>query len=288
MKTQIHFTRSIFFVFFSIAVGLLLANVANDLGLTLATRKIVQSIAMTLVIVPAVILVLTKLDRLPLKSLFNESLTRSTLKFCMGAGLILVPMVLHFTIALSSGWVRPVTEIDASVVLSILGVMAYAFFYEAFPEELALRGYIFGRLNSRMVKWKAFFLTLFIFIALPIFSGLLLWLAVGNSTEISNALKPEYLLTLFLMGFFIQIVRVSFNSFWAGMGIHFSILISDRIIGTSKGHSIQLEVLRENSTEMPLLIVWLCMIILIMVFYPKLRGRNWGWKEIDKMLGENH
>lgn len=279
-----HFTRNILIVFFLMAVGLLLANVISEQIPTIVTRKIVQSIAMTMVIVPAVILVLTKLDRLPLKRLFNESPAKSFLKFCMGAGLILVPMVAHFAIAISLGWVRPVTEIDTYVVLSIVGAMAYAFFYEAFPEELALRGYIFGRLNSRMVKWKAFFLTLFIFIALPVFYGLLNWMIFWDSTAFKDFTSLNYLLTILIIGLLIQVVRVSFSSVWSGMGLHFSFLISDRIIGASKDHNIQLEVLRENSTEMPLLIVWLCIIILIVVFYPKLIGRTWGWRAMDNRL----
>lgn len=105
-----------------------MAALANSSGLDLAKTQLFHSLAMTFVVVPAVLLVFTRRDNIPLKNLFNESSINSLGKFSLGAGLIFIPMIFHFSIFLFMGGIQLLNSIDVPMIINIKGAMAYAFF----------------------------------------------------------------------------------------------------------------------------------------------------------------
>ncbi len=65
--------------------------------------------------------------------------------------------------------------------------MGIAFLYEALPEELALRGFVFDVLRHRFATWVAVQLQTLIFLSVPLTTTLLqvlIGLAPGNSINV--------------------------------------------------------------------------------------------------------
>ncbi|WP_245548505.1 CPBP family glutamic-type intramembrane protease [Gracilibacillus lacisalsi] len=72
-------------------------------------------------------------------------------------------------------------------LIAILVNMGIAFLYEALPEELALRGFVFDVLRHRFATWVAVQLQTLIFLSVPLTTTLLqvlIGLAPGNSINV--------------------------------------------------------------------------------------------------------
>lgn len=107
----------------------------------------------------------------------------------------------------------PTWQMAAWILLQIFLV----FVYEALPEELAIRGYIYTNLAERMSRWMAVLLqaTLFMLWAFALV-GLLQLLGVGGGWSI-NIDRAVLFLTL---GVSLALVRLWTESLWGSIGYH--------------------------------------------------------------------
>lgn len=123
-----------------------------------------------------------------------------------------------------TNWNHPSTWIGA-----LLLNMLIAFFYEALPEELAIRGFIYDVLRLRLSMWKTIFAQAVIFIIFSASVTILLVLINLSSVETLIAL-PSQLIFHFFFAIALGIVRAKTGSLWAAIGFHLGYLILVRFV----------------------------------------------------------
>lgn len=104
----------------------------------------------------ALLAVLVRFDRLPLRDIGTQRIAGNLRAFAIGAGLWLVPALAGTAVCLALGWttIAPrssATGLAIAIPLLALGV----FLIEALPEELAFRGYVQGLVGRRAPAWVA-------------------------------------------------------------------------------------------------------------------------------------
>lgn len=167
--------------------------------------------------VSAVLLVLVfrrYVDRRPVSTLGLHGGKQAARDFLYGALTWLIPAALGLTAALLFDWVNvqinsPVGEtIGAAMLLIVL-----VFVYEAFPEELIFRGYIYRNLTDAVPPWVAVVIQALLFCAFgTALSGIIDGWAASIFLERSTL--------FFVMGLVIGGLRVISGSLWTGIGFH--------------------------------------------------------------------
>jgi uncharacterized protein len=162
----------------------------------------------------------------------------------------------------------------------MLGVLT-VFLFEALPEELVFRGYIFSTLNVRFRKWKAALISIFSFVLLPVVLVQIQRYILGMEVSVGRTdhIELSYLITMLLFASFIQYLRILTGSIWTGIGFHLVFVYINRMIGTEDYNLIQLS---NISSEQPMQIVLICSLLLVFLFvilYPVLTKKKLGWRE---------
>src|SRR5699024_4426986 len=98
-----------------------------------------------------------------------------------------------------------------------------ALFYEALPEELAMRGLIYDILRLRLSLWRSVFIQAIIFTTFSASISLLL-LLIGLSPSASLLALPSNLILHFLFENALEIIREWTESWWAAVGFHLGYL----------------------------------------------------------------
>lgn len=181
--------------------------------------------------VPAVAMVLIfrrRVDRRPVSTLGLHTGKRAVRDFLYGALTWLIPAALGLTAALLFGWVdisinSPVVELIGVVLLLIVLV----FVYEAFPEELIFRGYIYRNLAATVSPLISVLIQALLFCAFgTALSGIIDGWGASVFLERSSL--------FFVMGIVIGCLRVMSGSLWAGMGFHVAFQVAMQLaLGSS-------------------------------------------------------
>lgn len=209
-----------------LVLGLARAGLHGE-GYTLAGH-IQSAVLATLLAVPMVIAVRRWLDGGTLAGLGLEVSPAAIKPFAVGALAFLAPSALGFALVLGLGWARitplaPWGEILAFVPLLVLLVV----FYEALPEELAFRGYIYRVLAERHARITAV-------VAQALLFGLwgaLLW------TVFSGTPALDRLVMFCAIGFVLGLVRAMTGSVWATIGLHTGFqTVAQLLLNTERGH----------------------------------------------------
>lgn len=134
-------------------------------------------------------------------------------EFAGGALLWLLPAAAGLALCLSMGWVSlsPVAA-PSRLLLLLPGVALAVFLSEAFPEELAVRGYIQGLVGRRAAAWVALLAQLAVFI-------LFAWSAGALAT-------PQQWLFLPGLGLILGYARAVSGQVWCCIGIHWAWMTS--------------------------------------------------------------
>lgn len=121
-------------------------GLSQGLGLGVLTQILVQAVLMTGIVVPGVMFLRRRLDR---RSLSGLGLSRSVAKpLALGAGVGVLSGAAVWIPAVLAGWIQ-VDDLDLAAFAGFLllnGVVLLLF--EALPEELALRGYMWTNLRD--------------------------------------------------------------------------------------------------------------------------------------------
>lgn len=243
----------------------------------------IQAAIMSGLVVPGVWWLRRHLDRRPFAGLAMLGLTRSLKGFGLGSGLILVPTAITLLCTAILGWATlSINPAPAAVMTLSVGILT-AFFFEALPEELLFRGYIFRNLNTAMPKWIAGLTTIGLFVLLPVFGVLLqrhlftMEVQVGNADHVTGG----YMATLLMFGALLQYLRVLTGTVWAGIGFHLFFLMSNRIVGNRASSFI---LMSDVTTQGPMQAVLIGSTLLVfgaLLLYPRLAGRSLGWGQVD-------
>jgi len=117
-------------------------------------------------------------------------------------------------------------NLTTSVVISVLINTLTAFMYEAFPEEVFIRGFIFEELQKKFRFFTSLFLQSLIFICVPI------TVMAMESTFFDKpfAITLDYFILLFAFGIALQLYRAYTGSLWMNILFHMVYLEVTRYI----------------------------------------------------------
>lgn len=148
----------------------------------------------------------------------------------IGALSFLIPSALGFAIVLGLGWTTITPDAAPGEILAFVPLLVVlVFLYEALPEELAFRGYLYQALAKRHSRITAVGGQALLF-------GL--WGAV-LSTIHQGAFSVERLMLFFVVGFVLGLVRVVTGSVWATIGLHAAFQTTAQLLlNEERGHFI--------------------------------------------------
>lgn len=156
------------------------------------------------------------------------SLKAAAKPFAIGALSFLAPLALGLAIVLGFGWTTIAPTAAPGEILAFVPLLVVlVFLYEALPEELAFRGYIYRALaerNSRIVA----------VIGQAVLFGLWgagLWMISLGTPSVDR-------LVLFVsVGFVLGLVRVVADSVWASIGLHTAFqTVAQLLLNEERGH----------------------------------------------------
>lgn len=186
-------------------------------------RHIAHALLVFALAVPAVLLLWTWLDRRPFSELGLGSPKSAWKDFLIGAGIWLVPASVGAALCLAFGWVtieivRPLGDILAFVPLLALLV----FLYEAFPEELIFRGYIYANLAQRLKGYRV------VLVQAALFT---LW-----GVAIGAAASWDRIAFFFFASWMLGSLRMISGSVWATVGFHVAFqTVAQLLLNESRG-----------------------------------------------------
>lgn len=162
--------------------------------------------------VPMVWLARRYLDRRPWGGLLLTGPRRGWAPFLVGAVSWLIPGVLGLVVLLALGRVGIVpNQPPEQTAVTMAALVVLVLLFEAVPEELIFRGYLFRNLNTAMPGWLAVFAQAVLFTAF----GLALWIPEGGW-----AVLPERLPLFLGMGVVLGCIRLITGNVWACVGFH--------------------------------------------------------------------
>lgn len=251
--------------------------------LTGSMRYLLQAGVMSGLVVTSIVMFRQKLDQGSPKSIGMGALRNSSLKFLLGIGIIAIPIILSLLATVVLGWGKVQFNTgDGFLTVFLLGALT-TFLFEALPEELVFRGYIYSNLNRIYKRGISSLITIALFVFLPVVlvyiqKNLLgMEIYVGGNSQITST----YLITMFFFATFVQYLRIIFKSIWVGIGFHLFFVYINRLIGPSDTSLIQLT---EITNETPLQLVFIgtiVVIFLLLLLYPRITGRKIGWNTIE-------
>lgn len=184
---------------------------------------VVNAILATSLTVPAVILARRFLDNRSLEGIGLSPLRAGWRSFLIGMGCYLIPAGLALAGALAIGLVE--ISLETSLINAIpilLGLLLLVFFYEAFPEELVFRGYIYRNLAAAVPRWAA------VVGQAAIFGlwGSILWLMVDGVSDAAGRL-----VLFIVIAMIIGAIRVVTGDVWACIGFHLAFQTVQQFFG---------------------------------------------------------
>lgn len=183
-------------------------------------RHVASALAITLLVVPTVLLAYRRLDRLPWEKLRRASPRTAGRLFSLGAAGYLIPAVIGVTACLLLGWLTIDTNGSVGVtILSVLALAGLVFLYEALPEELIFRGYLYRNLLALMPAWVA------------VFAQAALFTLFG--TLIGAAGSIDRVVLFFGFALVQGLIRLFTDSLWAPIGFHLAFQTAEQIVGPS-------------------------------------------------------
>lgn len=175
-------------------------------------KHIANAVGAFALAVPMVLVINRYLDHRPVSALGLHAERWAGCDALYGALTWLIPAGLGLTVALLLGGVEirinsSITELVGVILLLILLV----FVYEAFPEELIFRGYIYRNLTAAVAPWAAVVIQALLFSAF----GTALWVITHGW-----GVFLERSVLFFAMAVVVGCIRLISGSLWAAIGFH--------------------------------------------------------------------
>ena len=241
-----------------------------------------QALIMSGLVVPGILWLRVNLDRAPVSGLGLPGPGKALRDMALGIGLIALPLFATIFVAKLFGWADvSVTDAEGAWVGLLFSVLT-VFFFEALPEELAFRGYIYSNLNTRWSRWLAGAVAVALFVLLPTVlvpiqeHVLKMDVVVGGS----SGLTAGYLITMAVFGSFVQYLRILTGTIWMGVGFHFAFVLLNRVIGPRPTDLIQFSDIVAPGPMQITAIVTVGLLAIGLLAYPRLSGKPIGWRQV--------
>ncbi|TSB45934.1 CPBP family intramembrane glutamic endopeptidase [Alkalicoccobacillus porphyridii] len=189
------------------------------------TLHTISALIVFFLVIPVIILARKYLDRRPWSGLRLTSLKKGWKSFVYGGLSYLIPA--GASLLLFSVFLGTTVTIQASftdLLQALIVVMILIFLYEALPEELIFRGYLYRNLNTVVEKWKAVCFQSGLF--------LLFALVIGAATSIDR------MVFFFAIGMVIGLVRVMTGNVWSAVGFHLAFQTCQQMISNPYNQEI--------------------------------------------------
>ncbi|MDS2172281.1 CPBP family intramembrane metalloprotease [Nesterenkonia sp. CL21] len=196
-------------------------------------RHVANAVGVLLLAVPMVVVLRRLIDRRPLATLglpgWSTALTdlvRGMLTWVLPAGIGLAAVVLF-------GWVE--IRVDAApgeLLGAVLLLILLVFVFEAFPEELIFRGYIYRNLADVMAPWVAVVVQALLFSAF----GTVLWVITAGW-----GVLLERSVMFFAMAVVVGLLRVMSGSIWGPIGFHLAFQVTMQLVLSSHYAAIEVD-----------------------------------------------
>lgn len=257
--------------------------VQESLGLTWRVRHIIQALIMSGLVLPGVLLLRARWDRAALRDLGLPRLGRSARDFATGAGIIGVPLAAVLLTSHFAGWASVRVDVSLSGLATLVYLVLTAMLFEALPEELVFRGYIYRNLSATYRRWVASIATVGLFVLLPVALVMIQTHLLKMEVQLggSTGLTAEYLIILVIFGSFVQYLRVLSGGIWMGIGFHFSFLLLDRILGPGPSDLIRMADIAPTAPLQAVALGLAGMMVLGVLAYPWLSRKSLGWGEAE-------
>ncbi|MFI7541893.1 lysostaphin resistance A-like protein [Actinoplanes sp. NPDC049599] len=183
-------------------------------------RHVFSAVAVTALVVPMIVLAYRRLDRLPWAGLRRAAPGTALRLLLLGAAGYLVPAGVAVAALAAPGRLEIGLRAPAAgAVLSALALVLLVFLYEALPEELIFRGYLYRNLATALPRWGAVLGQAALFA--------LFGLAVGAATTADRVV-------LFLGFAVVQgAVRAVTDTLWVPIGFHLAFQTAEQLVGPS-------------------------------------------------------
>ena len=245
-------------------------------------RYFLQALIMSGMVVPGIWWLRSRVDRLPLAGLGLPDLRRSLSAFTLGLGIIAVPMIVTALLTNLLGWGSVTLNLSPSALATFGAGIITVFFFEAFPEELLFRGYIYSTLNTRAPRWAAGGLTALLFVLLPVLIVSFQQHVLGMEVRVGGAsqLTAVYVISMAIFAVFTQYLRILSGTVWMSMGFHFAFVLVNRVVGPRETAVIRFEEVTAQGPIQVAALVSVLLLIIALVGYPRLAKRPLGWRDL--------
>lgn len=211
-------------------------------------RHMAHALGVVLLAVPLVVLTRRYIDRRSLTGLGLHSGVRALRDAAYGLIIWLLPASLGLTTAWLLGWVEvQIHDSLGTVVFAVVLLIVLVFLYEAFPEELIFRGYLYRNLSAVLRPWVAVVVQAVLF---AIF-GTALWV-IGHGWEVVAERFPIFFAMAIVVGF----LRLISGSVWAAIGFHCGFQVMMQLVLAS--HYADIEVNNEDAFTLATAVVAFC------------------------------
>jgi membrane protease YdiL (CAAX protease family) len=200
---------AVFFVFV-VLIWLFLYHVMDGFFGTIRDNRVghlVRAVTATVLAIALVASARRFLDRQPWSGLGFRSLRVSWRSLLIGMSWWIAPAVASLLVATAAGWVSvEFSRFDTKFVLLAFSLPALVFLYEAFPEELVFRGYIFTTLAARLAGWQAVLIQGALFTAWGVL--------IGAADSLAR------IVVFAMFSIVVGLLRLATGDIWASIGFH--------------------------------------------------------------------
>ncbi len=214
----------------TVTLGLFLAVLAGTIAesqfdLSGNTRKMIQAVVMSIIVVPVICRLYQQIGKK------ETAYTLSRLPHFLTGFFLVISLAIASLLSFDAIGLITLEQSHTPLtwVSALLLNMLIAFFYEALPEELAVRGLIYDTLRLRLSVWQSVLVQALLFIAFSACISLLL-VMTGMSPTATIAALPSQLILHFFFGIALALIRVWTGSLWAAIGFHLGYLLVARFL----------------------------------------------------------
>jgi membrane protease YdiL (CAAX protease family) len=235
-------------------------------------QQMIQGVVVTSITLPIILILCKKVIHIPLSQLGLVSFRYGWLFFLLGIGSFICFLLFSLWLSQQFGWSNIISIQASSPLLWMMLInIPAAFLYEAFPEELVFRGYLFYNLNQAFRRWLAVLIQVGLFVLAPLSITIILpvfGLKAGLDFTV------DYVITLIIFGIVLQLCRIVSRNLWMNIGFHLTFLMNSRFLVSDKSHSfIQVQFIHELSIVLIYLGPCIFMITVLFVIH-KMKKRN--------------
>jgi hypothetical protein len=196
---------------------------------------------------------------------------------------MLVPLVLTLVVTSLLGWATVTVNTSTPALGALAAGYVTVFFFEALPEELVFRGYIYRNLNTTLRRWAAGAVTVALFVLLPIVLVAIQRNILGMEIQVgpSDRITGGYLITMMFFAAFVQYLRILTGTVWTGIGFHLHFVFLNRLLGPRETNLIRLTDLTTEGPMQVTLIITVLLVLAALVLSPRFLKRSLGWNQVD-------